>query len=201
MRYVLTNVIWNDLGPRVVAAKRSRAGSRPYLPDRLFLEAILYRARTGVAWRNLPAEFGDWNAVYQRAKRWRLTGTWNRLFSELPTDSPVQEVRRLFLEPSTVPAHPDAAGPNENVTEAEGALDRSRGGFSTEGHLLAADEGTPVAVLRLPEQANDARPFNALFDVAAAQTASAREVQVRGLHGYGPHSPDADQLPVYGETG
>jgi transposase len=110
MRYVLTNPIWKELAPRIAAAKRSPAGAPPELSDRMFLEAVLYRARTGVAWRDLPAEFGDWNAVYQRAKRWRLTGTWDRLFAGLPTDSPVQDVKRLFVDSTTVRAHPHAAG-------------------------------------------------------------------------------------------
>jgi transposase len=110
MRHVLTNPIWNELEPRVRAAKRSSAGAPAELPDRLFLEAVLYRARTGVAWRDLPAEFGAWDAVYQRAKRWRVTGTWDRLFAGLPTDSPVQDVKRLFVDSTTVRAHPHAAG-------------------------------------------------------------------------------------------
>jgi transposase len=110
MRYVLTNPIWKELEPRIAAAKRSPAGAPPELSDRLFLEAVLYRARTGTPWRDLPAEFGDWNAVYQRAKRWRVTGTWDRLFAALPTDSPVQDARRLFVDSTTVRAHPHAAG-------------------------------------------------------------------------------------------
>jgi transposase len=110
MRYVLTNPIWQELGPLVRAAKRSPVGAKPDLPDRLFLEAVLYRARTGVPWRDLPGEFGDWNAVYQRAKRWRLAGVWDRLFASLPADSPAQEVRRLFVDSTTVRAHPHAAG-------------------------------------------------------------------------------------------
>jgi transposase len=110
MRHVLTNPIWNELEPRVRAAKRSNAGAPAELPDRLFLEAVLYRARTGVAWRDLPGEFGAWDAVYQRAKRWRVTGTWDRLFAGLPTDSPAQDVKRLFVDSTTVRAHPHAAG-------------------------------------------------------------------------------------------
>jgi transposase len=64
MRYVLTNPIWTELGPRIAAAKRSPAEAPPELSDRLFLEAVLYRTQTGTPWRDLPAEFGDWNAVY-----------------------------------------------------------------------------------------------------------------------------------------
>ncbi len=110
MRYVITNALWAELGPRVAAAKRSAAGAPAALSDRLFLEAVLYRARTGVAWRDLPDAFGDWNAVYQRAKRWRLAGVWDRLFDALPTGGPVGGVRRLFIDSTTVRAHPHAAG-------------------------------------------------------------------------------------------
>ena len=110
MRYVLTDAIWRELGPRVAAAKRSRAGARPALPDRLFLEAVLYRARTGVAWRDLPDAFGDWNAVFQRAKRWREAGVWDRLFAALPADNPLAEVRRVYVDSTTVRAHQHAAG-------------------------------------------------------------------------------------------
>ena len=110
MRYVLTNPIWQELESRVESAKRSPAGTKPELPDRLFLEAILYRARTGTPWRDLPDVFGDWNAVYQRCKRWRLAGVWDRLFDTLPTDDATAEVRRLFVDSTTIRVHPHAAG-------------------------------------------------------------------------------------------
>jgi transposase len=116
MRYVLTNPIWQELEPRVAAAKRSNAGTKPDLPDRLFLEAVLYRARTGTPWRDLPEVFGDWNAVYQRAKRWRKAGVWDRLFDNLPTDGEAAEVRRLFVDSTTVRAHPHAAGAKKRPT-------------------------------------------------------------------------------------
>jgi putative transposase len=116
MRYMLTTPIWQELEPRVEAAKRSAAGAKPELPDRLFLEAILYRARTGTPWRDLPEVFGDWNAVYQRAKRWRKAGIWDRLFDNLPIDNETAEVRRLFVDSTTVRAHPHAAGAKKRPT-------------------------------------------------------------------------------------
>ena len=116
MRRVLTNPIWEALEPLVNAAKRSPVGAKPELPDREFLEAVLYRARTGLPWRDLPEEFGDWNAVYQRAKRWRLAGVWDRLFGSLPVDSPAQEARRLFVDSTAVRAHPHAAGAKKKPT-------------------------------------------------------------------------------------
>jgi putative transposase len=115
MRRVLTDPIWKVLGPRVDAAKKSPMGAKPELPDREFLEAVLYRARTGLPWRDLPAAFGDWNAVYQRFKRWKRAGVFDRLFAALPAGSPLQKAR-LFIDSTTVRAHPHAAGAKKKAT-------------------------------------------------------------------------------------
>src|SRR4030081_1936260 len=48
--------------------------------NRLFVDAVLYRYRTGVPWRDLPARFGDWNIVYQRFNRWAKSGVFDRIF-------------------------------------------------------------------------------------------------------------------------
>lgn len=122
MRRVLTDPIWKVLGPLVDAAKKSPVGDRPALPDREFLEAVLYRARTGLPWRDLPGEFGGWNAVYQRFKRWKLAGNFDRLFAALPADSPMRGAK-LFIDSTTVRAHPHAAGAKKKSTRP-----RSRSG-------------------------------------------------------------------------
>src|SRR5215470_2550765 len=109
MRRIITNPIWEVLEPLVQSAKKSPVGAKPELSDREFIEAVLYRARTGTPWRDLPGQFGDWNAVYQRCKRWRLSGVWQRLFASLPADSPAQEVVRLFADSTSIRAHPHAA--------------------------------------------------------------------------------------------
>src|SRR5438067_12285627 len=66
MRYLLTDDLWTALEPHVLQAKRHRGGQPPRLPERAFFEALLYLARTGVPWRDLPSEFGRWDAVYNR---------------------------------------------------------------------------------------------------------------------------------------
>jgi len=123
MRYVLTEPIWEKLEPLVKAAKRSPVGAKPELSDRLFLEAVLYRARTGLPWRDLPQEFGDWNAVFQRAKRWRLAGVWDRLFDMLPTDGSFDEAKRLLFDSSGVRAHQHAAGAQKKLMRPKKHLD------------------------------------------------------------------------------
>src|SRR5215210_4262560 len=70
MRYMLTDELWRAMRPLVEGAKRHKGGQPPVLPDRDFFEALLYLARAGAPWRDLPAEFGRWGAVYNRFRRW-----------------------------------------------------------------------------------------------------------------------------------
>src|SRR3979490_204920 len=87
MRYMLTDGLWAAMEPFVRRAKRHKGGQPPGLPERDFFEALLYLARTGVPWRDLPGEFGRWDAVYNRFRRWIASGSLARLF-ELLTDNP-----------------------------------------------------------------------------------------------------------------
>ena len=110
MRYVLTDDLWAILGPHVARAKRHTCGSRPTLPDRAFFEAVLYRARTGIPWRDLPSEFGAWDAVYNRFGRWVRSGSLAALFASLTAAPELGEVRRVLIDSTTVRAHQHAAG-------------------------------------------------------------------------------------------
>jgi len=116
MRRILSNGIWAVLEPLVNAAKASPVGAKPKLSDREFLEAVLYRARTGLPWRDLPDDFGNWNAVYQRFKRWRLSKVWERLFEAMPKESPLEGAKLLFIDSTTSRAHQHAAGAEKKKT-------------------------------------------------------------------------------------
>src|SRR4051812_8225640 len=110
MRYMLTDDLWDALRPLVRPAKRNRQGPKPKLPDRDVFEALLYLARTGVPWRDLPAEFGRWEAVYNRFRRWVASGGLRRLFELLTADPAFGDVRRVFIDSTIVRAHQHAAG-------------------------------------------------------------------------------------------
>src|SRR5262245_25758270 len=110
MRYMLTDDLWAVMGPLVERAKRYKSGQRPALCERMFFEALLYWARTGVPWRDLPAEFGAWDAVYNRFRRWVRSGSLKALFESLTADPELGEVRRVLIDSTTVRAHPHAAG-------------------------------------------------------------------------------------------
>ena len=110
MRYLFTDELWAAFGPVAEKAKRYRCGRRPGLPDRAFFEALLYLARTGIPWRDLPAEFGRWDAVYNRFRRWVASGSLQRLFELLTADPAFGEVRRALIHSTIVRAHAHAAG-------------------------------------------------------------------------------------------
>jgi putative transposase len=75
------------------------------VPDRAFFEALLYVARTGIPWRDLPAEFGSWDAVYNRFRRWVGSGSLHALFELLTADPTFGEVRRVLIDSTIVRAH------------------------------------------------------------------------------------------------
>jgi transposase len=55
--------------------------------NRLFVEAVLYRYRTGIAWRDLPEIFGDFRVVHTRFCRWAKRGVWQQVFEALTDDA------------------------------------------------------------------------------------------------------------------
>jgi transposase len=54
---------------------------------RLFVEAVVYRDRSGIPWRDLPERFGDCNNIARRQKRWSDSGVWQRVFEHLAEDA------------------------------------------------------------------------------------------------------------------
>ena len=87
--------------------------------NRLFVEAVLWMARTGSPWRDLPEEFGEWNSVYRRFARWSNAGVWQRVFGVLAHDADFQQV---YLDSTIVRAHQHASGaPKKTDRKRSGA--------------------------------------------------------------------------------
>lgn len=80
--------------------------------NRLFLEAVLWIARTGSPWRDLPPELGNWHNVYTRFSRWGKKGVWQRLIEAVRTNADLQA---LLIDSTIVRAHQYAAGAQKNT--------------------------------------------------------------------------------------
>jgi len=74
--------------------------------NRLFLDAVLWVARTGAPWPALPDRFGKSNSVFQRFNRWAKRGVWERIFDALQEP----DTEWLLLDSTSVRAHQHAAG-------------------------------------------------------------------------------------------
>ena len=86
---------------------KQKAGPEAMRGDRLFIEAVLFRAKTGMPWRDLPERFGPWKSVYNRFNNWAKKGYWEVIFKELQLE--VDEVGSI-VDGSVVRAHQDASG-------------------------------------------------------------------------------------------
>ena len=75
--------------------------------NRLFVEAVLYRYRAGIAWRDLPERFGDFRVVHLRHSRWSRSGVWQRVFEALAADA---DNEYAMIDSTIVRAHQHSAG-------------------------------------------------------------------------------------------
>ena len=82
---VLTDQMWAQIEPLLPPVKG--AMGRPATPHRPVIEGIVYRYRTGVAWRDVPREFGPWQTLWKRHDRFAKDGTWDRLLTPLQAQS------------------------------------------------------------------------------------------------------------------
>lgn len=104
-RFVISDAVWEKVA-LLLPGKSSDAGVTAK-DNRLFLEAVLWRVRTGLPWRDLPDGFGRWNSVFQRFRRWVRAGVFDRLFERV-SDEP--DFEYALIDGTIVSAHQKASG-------------------------------------------------------------------------------------------
>ncbi len=105
-RELLTDEQWERIAPLLPSHSGKRG--RPYKADhRVTVEAILWIARTGAPWRDLPAEFGKWITVYQRFRRWAQRGVFQRVLDEI---EPELDLAVTMVDGTFVKVHQHATG-------------------------------------------------------------------------------------------
>jgi transposase len=108
-RHELTDEQW-----QVVAGVLPVSGvrGRPRVDDRRVINGMLFKARTGIAWRDLPQRYGPWQTVYNRFWRWSRNGTLTVLVSRVRVikEAVSELVAEVSVDSTIVRAHQHAAG-------------------------------------------------------------------------------------------
>ena len=104
-RFVVSDVVWDRIAPHL-PGKVTDCGVTA-ADNRLFVESVLWRVRTGSPWRDLPEAFGNWNSAFRRFRRWAERGVFERLFEEL-SDQP--DFEYAMIDGTIVSVHQKASG-------------------------------------------------------------------------------------------
>jgi transposase len=117
-RHAISDADWD----RIKDLLPGRPGQTGWLAkdNRLFIDAVLWIAKTGAPWRDLPERFGHWNSVWKRFDRWSKKGTWRQVFEVLQDP----DLEWLILDSTVIRAHPCAAGAEKKATAAGGKRNR-----------------------------------------------------------------------------
>ena len=89
--------------------------------NRLFVDAVIFRYRTGVSWRDLPDRFGNGIAVHRRYRRWCVSGVFTRVFETLSIDP---DAEYMSIDSTSVRAHQHSAGAKKKTAKAKPSADR-----------------------------------------------------------------------------
>ncbi len=107
---VISDRVWAWMEPLLPSTKGKRGGR--FRDSRQVIEGIAYKYRTGVPWRDVPAEFGPWQTLHWRHNAWSADGTWKRLLRAAEADADAAGALDWFTsaDSSLVRAHQHAAG-------------------------------------------------------------------------------------------
>ena len=110
-RHALTDEQWDRIQD-LLPGKLGDPG-RSGQDNRLFVDAVLYVAKTGVPWRDLPERFGNWNSLWRRFDRWCEKGIWEAIVQELGQ----LDFEELQLDSTSIKVHLAAIGSRREVPE------------------------------------------------------------------------------------
>lgn len=106
---------WGIIGP-LLPSERGR-GCRPSHDNRRFFDGMMFALRTGIPWRDLPEEFGQWNSIFRRFRRWCEQGVFDAILETLVELGIADDWQEQMIDSTTSRGHSQAAG-------AKGGLSR-----------------------------------------------------------------------------
>lgn len=147
-RFVIGDTVWEKIAALLPGKKSDRGVTAK--DNRLFLEAVLWRVRAGVPWRDLPSGFGNGNTVFKRFRRWVRATVFDRIFVVLSGEA---DFEYAMVDGTIVTAHQKASGAKGGTKQQ--AIGRSRGGLTTKIVALVDALGNLVRFVLLPGQRHD----------------------------------------------
>lgn len=105
-RYELTDQEWERIEPLFPPEKTGKLGHPPK-DNCMMLNAMVWLARSGAPWRDLPERYGPWETVYSRFRKWIDDGILDNVFRTLSLEA---ELEDLSIDASIVQAHQHSAG-------------------------------------------------------------------------------------------
>ena len=118
-RIVLTDEEWALIGP-LLPAEHGR-GCRPAQDNRRYFEGMMWLARTGAQWRHLPDDYGKWNSVFRRYRRWLEVGVFDAMLESL-AETVDRDPSADMIDSTIVRAHQHAAGGRGGFIETVSAV-------------------------------------------------------------------------------
>ncbi|WP_445800666.1 IS5 family transposase [Streptomyces malaysiensis] len=171
----LTDEQWAQL--ELLLPRGKKPGRPPVWTRRQLIDGIPFRVRTGIPWRDMPAEYGPWGRAYDLFRRWQRDGTWQRIFTQLQARADAKDLITwdFNIDSTVCRAHQHAAGarkrgtcrrnrPGGVVTEPDDhGLGRSRGGLTTKLHLAVEQDQKPMSVVITAGQRGDSPQFEVVL--------------------------------------
>jgi transposase len=121
-RIGLSDEDWEIIGA-LLPSERGR-GCRPAQDNRLYFEGMMWIARTGSQWRHLPDEYGKWNSVFRRYRRWTTTGVFDAMLETL-AGMVERDATADMIDSTIVRAHHCAVGIKRGLRKPRRSADRA----------------------------------------------------------------------------
>ncbi|MGA5005747.1 IS5 family transposase [Streptomyces koyangensis] len=160
-RHELSDIEWEFVRPLLPGSSRGRKR----LDDRRVLNGIVWKFRTGTAWRDVPERYGPWATLHTRFRRWAGDGTFDRMLraAQAKADAAGDIEWLVSVDSTVVRAHQHAAGARKGGLR-DAALGRSRGGLTSKIHLACDGRGRPLGFVVTGGNTNDCTRFTAVME-------------------------------------
>ena len=104
-RHEISDIDWERI--KDLLPPENSGEGRPSKPNRVMFNGMLWIAKTGSPWRDLPERYGPWQTVYSRFRLWSKNDAFQKLFQSLAADADMQDVS---IDSTSCKVHQHAAG-------------------------------------------------------------------------------------------